>query len=171
LPEEIRKSGGQPLMWKTGHSLLKNKIKETGAPLGGEMSGHIFINDKFPGYDDAVYVSARLLEIISQSDKKISAYLDGVTPYHSTPEIRVECASDQDKFEITRKAVAYFKENYEVIDVDGVRIQFGDGWGLVRASNTQPVIVVRFEAQTPERLAEIQSLVVGKLKEFGEVKI
>lgn len=171
LPEEIRKSGGQPLMWKTGHSLLKNKIKETGAPLGGEMSGHIFINDKFPGYDDAVYVSARLLEIISQSDKKISAYLDGVTPYHSTPEIRVECASDQDKFEITRKAVAYFKENYEVIDVDGVRIQFGDGWGLVRASNTQPVIVVRFEAQTPERLSEIQSLVVGKLKEFGEVKI
>lgn len=171
LDEEITKSGGKPLMWKTGHSLLKNKLKELGAPLGGEMSGHIFIADKFPGYDDAVYVSARLLEIVSQSNKKMSDYLEGVTPYFSTPEIRVECNSDEEKFQITEKAVKYFKENYDVIDVDGVRILFGDGWGLVRASNTQPVIVIRFEAQTQERLDEIQEIVVSKLKSFGDVKI
>lgn len=171
LPETIEKLGGKPLMWKTGHSLLKGKMKETGAPVGGEMSGHLFIKDRFYGYDDAVYVSARLLEIISKSDKKVSEYLADVPDYYSTPEIRVECSSDEDKFNIVKKAVAYFKENYDVIDVDGVRILFGDGWGLVRASNTQPVIVIRFEARTQERLDEIQNLVVSKLKEFGDVKI
>ncbi len=171
LAETIEKIGGKPLMWKTGHSLLKGKMKETGAPVGGEMSGHLFIKDRFYGYDDAVYVSARLLEILSKSDKKVSEYLADVPNYYSTPEIRVECSSDEDKFKIVKKAVAYFKENFDVIDVDGVRILFGDGWGLVRASNTQPVIVIRFEARTPERLDEIQNLVVSKLKEFGDVKI
>jgi phosphomannomutase/phosphoglucomutase len=169
LPEAIEKMGGKPLMWKTGHSLLKKKMKETGAPLGGEMSGHIFISDRFYGYDDAVYVSARLLEIVSQSDRKVSELLSDVPDYYSTPEIRLECKNDQEKFAIVSKAVEYFKANHDVIDVDGVRILFGDGWGLVRASNTQPVIVVRFEARSPERLEEIQSLVISKLKEFGEI--
>lgn len=171
LPEAITAAGGKPLMWKTGHSLIKKKMKETGAPLGGEMSGHIFIKDNFYGFDDAIYVSARLLEIVSQGNKKVSELLAGVPEYHSTPEIRAECINDKDKFRIVEKAVKYFKKNYEVIDVDGVRIQFGDGWGLVRASNTQPVIVLRFEARTPERLAEIQDTVVSKLKEFGEIQI
>jgi phosphomannomutase/phosphoglucomutase len=144
-------------------------MKETGAPLGGEMSGHIFISDRFYGYDDAVYVSARLLEIVSQSDRKVSELLSDVPDYYSTPEIRLECKNDQEKFAIVSKAVEYFKANHDVIDVDGVRILFGDGWGLVRASNTQPVIVVRFEARSPERLEEIQSLVISKLKEFGEI--
>lgn len=171
LPEAITAAGGKPLMWKTGHSLIKKKMKETGAPVGGEMSGHIFIKDNFYGFDDAIYVSARLLEIVSQGNKKVSELLAGVPEYHSTPEIRAECINDEDKFRIVGKAVDYFKKNYEVIDVDGVRIQFGDGWGLVRASNTQPVIVLRFEARTPERLAEIQDTVVSKLKEFGEIQI
>lgn len=171
LPEAIAAAGGKPLMWKAGHSLIKKKMKETGAPVGGEMNGHIFIKDSFYGFDDAVYVSTRLLEIVSQGNKKVSELLAGVPEYHSTPEIRAECANDEDKFRIVEKAVKYFKKNYEVIDVDGVRIQFGDGWGLVRASNTQPVIALRFEARTPERLAEIQDTVVSKLKEFGEIQI
>jgi len=171
LPEAISAIGGKPLMWKTGHSLLKKKMKETGAPVGGEMSGHIFIKDNFYGFDDAVYVSARLLEIVSRGNKKVSELLEGVPEYHSTPEIRAECVSDADKFRIVKEAIGYFKKNYEVIDVDGVRIQFGDGWGLVRASNTQPVIVLRFEARTPERLAEIQDIVISKLKEFGEINL
>lgn len=171
LPDAIEKWGGKPVMWKTGHSLLKKKMAETGAPIGGEMSGHVFIKDRFYGYDDAVYVSARLLEIVSQSDLPVSQFLSDVPDYYSTPEIRAECKSDAEKFKIVEKAVAYFKKNYDVIDVDGVRILFGDGWGLVRASNTQPVIVIRFEARTPERLEEIKNLVVTKLKEFGKIKI
>ncbi len=170
LPDAIEKWGGKPVMWKTGHSLLKKKMAETGAPIGGEMSGHVFIKDRFYGYDDAVYVSARLLEIVSQSDLPVSQFLSDVPDYYSTPEIRAECKNDAEKFKIVKKAVHYFKENHDVIDVDGVRILFGDGWGLVRASNTQPVIVIRFEARTPERLKEIQDLVVTKLREFGEIK-
>ncbi len=171
LPEAIEAAGGKPVMWKTGHSLLKKKIAEVNAPLGGEMSGHIFIRDNFYGFDDAVFVSARLVELVSRSHKKMSEYLEGVTQYHSTPEIRAECASDEEKFRIVEKAVQYFKEHHDVIDVDGVRILFGDGWGLVRASNTQPVIVLRFEAQTPERLEEIRQLVINKLKEFGDIHV
>lgn len=171
LPEAIKEAGGEPLMWKTGHSLLKNKMKETGAPVGGEMSGHIFIKDNFYGYDDAVFVAARLLELVSKSGKKVSQLLEDVPDYFSTPEIRAECVNDQEKFRIVEESVKYFKENYDVIDVDGVRIQFSDGWGLVRASNTQPVIVLRFEARSEERLNEIQDEIVGKLREFGEFTI
>jgi len=171
LPETIQRAGGVPVMWKTGHSLLKKKMKELKAPIGGEMSGHIFFADNYYGFDDAIYASARLLEILSKSDKKISEYLKDVPHYYSTPEIRAECKTDEEKFKIVELAVDYFKRKYKVIDVDGVRIQFGDGWGLVRASNTQPVIVLRFEARTQERLEEIQKLVVNRLKEFGEIKI
>ena len=171
LPEMISRFGGNPIMWRTGHSNLKKKMKETGAPLAGEMSGHLFFADRFFGFDDAIYASARMAELVSKTNKKVSELLNDVPEYFSTPEIRAEVASDELKFEIAEKAKKFFSENYEVIDVDGVRIQFGDGWGLVRASNTQPVLVLRFEARSEARLEELKNLVVGKLQEFGEIQI
>jgi len=171
LPEAIEAAGGEPIMWKTGHSLLKKKMKETGAIIGGEMSGHLFFADRYHGYDDAIYASARLIELLAKEGKKASELLSDIPKYFTTPEIRLEVGSDQEKFEISKKATQFFKKNYEVIDVDGVRILFGDGWGLVRASNTQPVLVVRFEAKTQERLEEIRKLVISKLQEFGKIKI
>jgi len=171
LIEDIEAHGGEPVMWKTGHSLLKKKIRETGAPIGGEMSGHMVLADDYPPFDDAIYASCRILQMLSRSGKSLSQLVATIPAYHSTPEIRGETKDDATKFEIVRKAVEYFRAHHEVIDVDGVRILFGDGWGLVRASNTQPVIVMRFEARTPERLAEIQALVTGKLREFGEIRL
>jgi len=171
LPEMIEAAGGEPIMWKTGHSLLKKKMKETGAVIGGEMSGHLFFADRYHGYDDAIYAAARLIELLSQENKKTSELLADVPEYYATPEIRVEVPSDEEKFIIASKAAEYFKKHYEVIDVDGVRILFGDGWGLVRASNTQPVLVLRFEAKTQKRLEELQNLVINKLKEFGNILI
>jgi len=169
LTEEIEKYGGKPLMWKTGHSILKAKMKETKAPLAGEMSGHIFYADDFYGFDDAIYVSGRLLQILGNSDKTLSEMVDEIPAYESTPEIRVD-ATDEDKFNIVDKLVDYFKSQYDVIDIDGARVLFGDGWGLVRASNTQPVLVLRFEARSKERLSEIIEIFKGKLKEFPAVK-
>jgi len=171
LPEMISRYGGQPVMWKTGHSLLKKKMKETGALLAGEMSGHLFFADRYYGYDDALYAAVRLAELLSKTDKTLSELLKNVPRYFSTPELRAETENDRVKFEIAEKANAYFSSHYDVIDVDGVRILFGDGWGLVRASNTQPVIVLRFEAKTEQRLEEIKTLVISKLKEFGEIII
>jgi phosphomannomutase / phosphoglucomutase len=171
LPEMIEKFGGIPVMWKTGHSILKKKMKELKSPFAGEMSGHLFFADRYFGYDDAIYASARLVELLSQTDKKLSELLSDIPKYFSTPEIRVETESDEVKFEIAEKAKKYFYDNYKVIDVDGVRILFGDGWGLVRASNTQPVLVLRFEARTQERLIELKNLVINKLKEFGNINI
>jgi phosphomannomutase/phosphoglucomutase len=171
LPEAIEAAGGVPIMWKTGHSLLKKKMKETGALVGGEMSGHIFFADNFYGFDDAIYASARLMAMLSRTPKSISDLLADIPQYYSTPEIRAECVSDEEKFKIAQEAADYFKKHNDVIDIDGVRILFGDGWGLVRPSNTQPVIVIRFEAKTPQRLDEIKNLVVNKLKEFGEIEI
>lgn len=169
LVEDIVAHGGRPLMWKTGHSLLKKKIRETGAPIGGEMSGHMVLADDYHPFDDAIYASCRILQMVSRSGVPLSDMVATVPKYYSTPEIRGETTDDATKFEIVRKAVAYFSSNYDVIDVDGVRVQFGDGWGLVRASNTQPVIVMRFEARTEARLAEIRDLVTGKLREFGDI--
>ena len=171
LPEMIRKFGGEPIMWKTGHSLLKKKMKETGAPLAGEMSGHLFFADRYFGFDDAIYASARLVELLSRNTQTVSDLLSEVPEYYATPEIRAETISDEEKFRIAAEAKSYFSEHYEVIDIDGVRILFGDGWGLVRASNTQPVLVLRFEARSPERLAEIRELVISKLNTFGHLKI
>jgi phosphomannomutase/phosphoglucomutase len=171
LPEMIEKFGGKPIMWRTGHSNLKKKMKETKAPLAGEMSGHLFFADRYFGFDDAIYASARMVELVAKSGKKVSQLLDGVPRYFSTPEIRAEVATDELKFEIADKAKQFFSKNYEVIDVDGVRIQFGDGWGLVRASNTQPVLVLRFEARTKDRLEEIKNLVISKLREYGEIEL
>jgi phosphomannomutase/phosphoglucomutase len=169
LPEAIEAAGGEPIMWKTGHSLLKKKMKESGAVIGGEMSGHLFFADRYHGYDDAVYASARLIELLANENKKASDLLADIPKYYTTPEIRVEIESDEKKFEIAHKAEEYFKANHDVIDVDGVRILFGDGWGLVRASNTQPVLVLRFEARTSERLEEIKKYVMDKLAEFGNL--
>ena len=163
LYDDIEKNGGRAIMWKTGHSLIKQKMKMEKAELAGEMSGHIFFSDRYFGFDDAVYASCRLLEILASSGKKISDLLADVPETVSTPEIRVECP-DHIKFAVVDKVTAYFKERYDVIDIDGVRVLFPDGWGLVRASNTQPALVLRFEAMTENRLQEIKELVETVLR-------
>lgn len=163
LYREIERLGGKPIMWKAGHSLMKNKMKVEGAVLGGEMSGHVFFGDKFFGYDDAVYAALRLLEIISKTGEKVSQLLDGIPPAFSTPEIRIECP-DEIKFHLVEKVKEEFKKEYKVIDIDGVRIEFPDGWGLIRPSNTQPALVLRFEARTKDRLEEIRSLIERTLE-------
>ncbi len=166
LYEDIEKHGGKAIMWKTGHSLIKAKMKEVNAELAGEMSGHMFFKDRYFGYDDAIYASCRLLEILSNTGKTIKELLEGVPKTYSTPEIRIDCP-DEIKFEVVEKAKKIFKErNYRVIEVDGARIVFDDGWGLVRASNTQPVLVLRYEADTPERLEEIRKIIEGTLDEI-----
>ena len=171
LVDMILKYGGKPVMWKTGHSLIKQRMAELNCKLGGEMSGHIFFADDFFGFDDAIYVSARIVQTLSRTNSTLSELKSELPTYYSTPEIRLEAESDEEKFRIAEEAVTYFTENYDCITVDGVRIQFGDGWGLVRSSNTQPVIVCRFEANTPKRKEEIQSLVMGKLNEIGTLKL
>ena len=171
LEDMIYRYGGTPVMWKTGHSLIKDKMKELNVNFAGEMSGHIFFADDFYGFDDAVYVALRLAQLVSRGDKKLSEYTSEIPNYYSTPELRMGCKDDIVKFDITEKATKYFTQKYDCITVDGVRIKFGDGWGLVRASNTQPVIVCRFEAKTEARMQEIQDLVLGKLGEFGEIAI
>jgi phosphomannomutase/phosphoglucomutase len=163
LYKDIAKHGGRPIMWKAGHSLMKQKMKEEHALLAGEMSGHIFFADRYFGYDDAIYAACRLFEILTKEKKPMSQLIADLPHVYSTPEIRVECP-DEVKFDIIEEAVQYFRDRYEVIDVDGVRVVFPDGWGLVRASNTQPVLVLRFEAETPERLWEIQNLVEERVR-------
>jgi phosphomannomutase/phosphoglucomutase len=169
LPEFIQKNGGKPLMWKTGHSLLKAKMKEEKSPFAGEMSGHIFFADDFFGFDDGIYSSGRLLQMVSSAEKKLSALAEEIPYFLSTPEIRVTCA-DEEKFNVVKKLVKIFKQEYEVIDIDGARVLFGDGWGLVRASNTQPVLVLRFEAKTDQRLDEIKTIFKKKLRQFPSVE-
>jgi phosphomannomutase/phosphoglucomutase len=170
LVEEIERAGGEPIMYRTGHSLIKEKMKATGAPLAGEMSGHLFFADEYYGYDDAVYAAARLLRYLAAGDKTIEQMLADVPHFDSTPEIRVDCPDDE-KFEAVDRMVKFFKQKYDVIDVDGVRILFGDGWGLVRASNTQPVLVLRFEAKTPQRLEAIKQEVLAKLAQVSSVDV
>jgi phosphomannomutase/phosphoglucomutase len=163
LYEEIERLGGRPIMWRTGHSLIKQKIKEEKAPLAGEMSGHIFFADRWFGFDDAIYASARLLELLSRSEKKLSAMMADLPKTYSTPEIRIY-ASDEVKFKIVDEVRRELAARYPVIDIDGVRAIFPKGWGLVRASNTQAVIVLRFEADTEAELAAIQKEVRGVLQ-------
>ena len=171
LEEMIVKYGGKPVMWKTGHSLIKQRMSELNCKLGGEMSGHIFFADDYYGYDDAIYVAARIVQTLSRTDQKLSQLKAELPKYYSTPEMRLEAESDEEKFRIAKEAVAYFTENYDCSTVDGVRIKFGDGWGLVRSSNTQPVIVCRFEANTAERMEEIRSIIMNKLQEIGTLKV
>ncbi len=160
--DELRRLGGNPIMYKTGHSLIKAKMKETHAELAGEMSGHIFFADRYYGFDDAIYAACRLLEIVADSGKPLSAQLEGLPKMVSTPEIRVDCP-DEVKFEVVKRVVEHFKKIRPVVDVDGARVLFEKGWGLVRASNTQPVLVLRFEAATPELLTEYRREVEGVL--------
>ncbi len=168
--EYIKSIGGTPLMWKTGHSLIKAKMKQEGALLAGEMSGHMFFADDYYGFDDAIFASARLLKILSEAGKPLSELVAEIPYYHSTPEIRVDCP-DEIKFKIVEDLKKYFQTKYETIDIDGVRVVFSDGWGLVRASNTQPVLVLRFEAKSKDRLSEIQNLFFDQLAKFKEVKL
>lgn len=170
LADDIRKHGGVPIMWMTGHSLIKKKLYEEQAAAAGEMSGHLFFVDGYLGYDDAIYASCRLLEILTRTDAPLSTLLADLPPTFSTPEIRVECA-DEEKFTIVEQVKVEFQRAYEVITIDGARVVFADGWGLVRASNTQPALVLRFEATTPERLDAIQTLVMDKLRGFPAVKL
>ncbi len=162
LEEHIRALGGRPLMWRTGHSLIKRKLKEEKALLAGEMSGHMFFADDYYGYDDAIFAASRLVSLVSRSERPLSALVDELPQYVSTPEIRLECP-DSLKFQLVDRLREFFKKEHEVIDIDGARILFGDGWGLVRASNTQPALVARFEARTEKRLEEIRSEVLSKV--------
>jgi phosphomannomutase / phosphoglucomutase len=167
LYDDIAKHGGRGIMWRAGHSLLKSKMKEEKALLGGEMSGHMFFADRYFGYDDAIYASCRLLEILSQSGKNIAELLQDVPRTFTTPEIRVDCPDDR-KFALVEKVKESFRKEYPIVDVDGVRVLFPDGWGLVRASNTQPVLVLRFEAHSQDRLQEIRALVEKRVAKFSE---
>jgi phosphomannomutase/phosphoglucomutase len=162
--DDIRRHGGEAIMWKTGHSLIKARMQETNAELAGEMSGHMFFADRYYGFDDALYAACRLLEIVSKSGEPLSSQLSDLPPTFATPEIRVDCP-DEKKFGIVSAVLAKFDKDYDVIAIDGARVNFGKGWGLVRASNTQPVLVLRFEAQSPELLAEYRKLVEDAVAE------
>lgn len=165
LFDDIEKHGGKPLMWKVGHSLIKSKMIDMGALLAGEMSGHIFFKHRYYGFDDAVYVTGRLLEIIARSDKPVSRLLEDWPKLYNTPEIRVDCP-EEIKFDVVNKVRDLFRTRYEVVDVDGMRVIMNDGWGLLRASNTQPVVVLRFEAVSMERLDAIRGEVTGVLEKM-----
>lgn len=166
LYDDIAARGGRPILWKTGHSLIKKKMKEEGALLAGEMSGHIFYADRFFGFDDAVYATLRLLEILAAEERPLHALIEDLPPTFSTPELRVDCP-DEEKFGIVERVRDRFAADHEVITVDGARILFDGGWGLVRASNTQPALVLRFEATSEGRLSEIRGLVERAVAEAG----
>ncbi len=155
LFDDIALHGGRPIMWKTGHSLIKAKMKEEGALLAGEMSGHMFFADRYYGYDDAIYASLRLLELLADRGLTIGALLADLPKTFTTPELRMACP-DELKFSVVKRVLEHYRGSHDVVDIDGARVSFGDGWGLVRASNTQPVLVLRFEAQSPERRDEIR---------------
>ncbi|MDY0222578.1 MAG: phosphomannomutase/phosphoglucomutase [Desulfobacterium sp.] len=163
--DDIERHGGRAVMWKTGHSLIKKKMKEENAELAGEMSGHMFFKDRYFGFDDALYATCRLLEIIADTGKTVSQLIEDLPVTFTTPEIRIEC-EDTKKFDVVAAITERFKKSNEVIDIDGMRALFEDGWGLVRASNTQPALVLRFEALTQKRLDEIRSTVEMALDEI-----
>jgi phosphomannomutase/phosphoglucomutase len=163
LYDDIATRGGIPIMWKTGHSLIKAKMKEEQAALAGEMSGHMFFADRYFGYDDAIYASCRLIEILTKAGHPLSSLLADLPPTIATPEIRVECP-DEIKFQVVEAAKKELAREYDIIDIDGVRVLFPDGWGLIRASNTQPALVLRFEALTPGALARIREVVESQVR-------
>ena len=164
LYDEIGKLGGNAIMYKTGHSLIKAKMKEERAELAGEMSGHMFFADRYYGYDDALYAACRLIEIVANSGQPLSAQLAGLPKMVSTPEIRVDCP-DELKFDLVQRVAEHFKRTHKTIDIDGVRMIFPEGWGLLRASNTQPVLVMRFEAASEHLLKQYQAEVEQVLTE------
>jgi len=166
LIDEIERLGGRPMIYKTGHSLIKAKMKEIGAVFTGEMSGHMFFADEYYGYDDALYAAARLLRILSNTDMSLDALLADIPRYYATPEIRVK-SSDEAKFRIVDQVLSHFRDLYDVIDIDGARVLFPGGWGLVRASNTGPELIVRCEGNTPETLTAIKTELFGYLNNLG----
>jgi phosphomannomutase/phosphoglucomutase len=167
LYNEIERLGGRAIMWKTGHSLIKAKMKQEKAALAGEMSGHMFFADRYFGYDDAIYTACRLAEIMANSPSNLSQLLSDLPPKYATPEIGVNC-DDAIKFDVVKKVKDHYKQHYEVIDVDGARILFAEGWGLVRASNTQDVLVLRFEADSETDLDRIRSQVEEQVSQTIE---
>ena len=165
LYDDIQKHGGHGVMWRTGHSPIKAKMKETGALLAGEMSGHFFFADRFFGFDDAVYAGARVMQLLAEQDKPLSTLLDDVPQYVSTPEIRIACEDNQ-KFDIVEQAKAHFlSQGYDIIDIDGMRLLFDGGWALLRASNTQPALVLRYEAVNQLKLEVLQDMIEGWLRQ------
>jgi phosphomannomutase / phosphoglucomutase len=165
--DKLAELGGNPIMYKTGHSLIKAKMKQAHAELAGEMSGHMFFADRYYGYDDALYAACRLIEIVAKSGKPLSHQLEGMPKLVSTPELRIDCPDDK-KFAVVAKVAEIVRRNHHVVDVDGVRVPFEKGWGLVRASNTQPVLVMRFEATTQKLLDKYQNeieQIVGQAKQ------
>jgi phosphomannomutase/phosphoglucomutase len=166
LPEVFAAAGGEPIMWKTGHSLIKRKMKETGALLAGELSGHIMVADDYFGFDDALYDACRLVSLVSRTGRSLSEMVAEFPVYVSTPELRIDVSEEQ-KWNVVDEAVAHFKKSRDVIDVDGARVQFGDGWALLRASNTQPAIVARVEAKSSARLGEIKREISDWLETQG----
>jgi phosphomannomutase / phosphoglucomutase len=168
LIDEIVRLGGRPEWTRTGHSLIKARMREVGAVFAGEMSGHIFFADEYYGYDDATYAAGRLLRMLSNSDRALSSLAAELPHYDSTPEIRVACPDDR-KFAVVAAITEAFRKEYEVVDIDGARVIFADGWGLIRASNTQPVLVVRAEGKTPDAFARIEATLEAALRRFPEV--
>lgn len=168
LPDEIKKYGGVPVMWKTGHSLMKKKMHEIGSPLGGEVSGHLFVGEDYYGFDDAPLIALKTLEIISKSDKTISQIFDEIPKLVATPEI-ILSAPDAVKFQIIQEITDILSKDYEVFTLDGVRAKFENGWGLVRASNTQPAITLRFEAYTRPQIVEYMNIFKALLDQHPEV--
>lgn len=171
----MAQAGAKPLMWKTGHSLVKAKMKETGAELAGEMSGHVFFKDRWFGFDDAIYSACRVLEILDKTEKKVSELLEDYPKMFSTPELRVDCP-DALKFQVVDEIKSRWTdlnrsgEKFKMIEIDGVRAEWADGWGLVRASNTQPVLVTRFEAKSESRAKEIQTWMESEIRSVIEAK-
>jgi phosphomannomutase/phosphoglucomutase len=169
LFDDIAAHGGRPILGKVGHSLIKSRMKEEGALLAGEMSGHIFFKHRYFGYDDAIYATCRVLEILAAKARPLSELMSDVPVTHVTPELRAPC-EDTLKFQVVEDCVRHFKESYEVIDIDGARVLFTDGWGLVRASNTQPVLVLRCEAESAEGLARIRATIEGAVSRAIEAR-
>lgn len=168
LYDDIAAHGGRPIVWKAGHSLIKHKLREERALLAGEMSGHLFFADRFYGYDDGIYASLRLLELLARDERSLADMLAEIPETFTTPEIRVDCPDDR-KFEVVRRVLEHYRKSHDVIDIDGARVGFADGWGLVRASNTQPALVLRFEASTPARLGEIRAEVEAVVARAQEI--
>ncbi len=163
--DDIKKHGGNAVMWRTGHSLIKKKMKEENAELAGEMSGHMFFKDRYFGFDDALYATCRLLEILAATGRGVDELIQDLPKTFTTPEIRKECP-DEIKFDVVKKIVDHYKARQKVIDIDGMRAVYPDGWGLVRASNTQPALVLRFEALTADRREEIQQEIENTLDQI-----
>lgn len=166
LPEVLERAGGRPIMSQTGHSLIKERMKREGALLAGELSGHIMFGDDYYGFDDALYGACLLIRIVADAGRPLSVVTGEFPEFVSTSEIRY-AATEEGKWDIVKRATEHFKRGHDVIDVDGARVLFGDGWGLIRASNTEPVLVARYEARSADRLAEIRSTMEGWLREAG----